>query len=180
MKFLSGKLLIQVIHEPRNWQIVPKIAHFFEGIYTISFNAGLSIDFVPEFKREASNWFFNTPAPDYFEDVISVQEARFLTAKNSYITVTPSNSEAGKQEVFYVPMPENEAPRNRDLYRRQIYYVTPQEFKVFSKELAEISEETFFIHDFVKFEDVKDLKVIKFIQAKITTPELLEKIRKTI
>lgn len=180
MKFLSGRLLVRVTHEIDEWDIASKIADFFQGIYTVSFNAGLSIDFVPEFKRETSNWFFNTSAPDYFEDVTSEQETRFLTTKNSYITVTPSTSEAGKAEVFYVPMPENEDPRNRDLYRRQIYYVSPQEFELYSKELAKINEGPFYIRNYVKFEDVKELNVMKFILAKITTPELLEKIRKTI
>lgn len=167
MKFLGGKVFVRVRLELAEHE--PEIADFFEGIYSVIFNNVCCATFIPDFRRNTYEWFLN--APRYGDDVSSKQEARLWKSTHCERVVTPDGSEAGKLEKILVPPHPEDNPIFWEFANKVIYYVTPEEFDVFSQELDAVSEIAGGNTTFVKFEDLENYNFMKFILTNIVSHE---------
>lgn len=140
------------------------VSRFYRGIYSVSLNFLVHIMFIPPFSHRGKRWALDIP--DDIDEVHSVQEARLFTAALSEITVTPDNSRAGQEQLIALAAPLSPVA---DMATRQgvIFYVTPEQFALFTQELAELAEQTFSIYGFFPVSKLEHLESIKFITNKI-------------
>lgn len=154
------------------------VSRFYRGIYSVALNFLVHIMFIPPFSRPRKSWPLDIP--DDIDEVDSVQEARLFTAALSEITVTSDRSRAG--EVQLIALAPALSPV-ADMATRQgvIFYVTPEQFALFTQELAELAEQTFSIYGFFPVSKLEHLESIKFITNKIiTSNDFAQKNRKII
>ena len=144
------------------WEELPETAEFYRGIYAVSLNFLVDIMFVPELEINPDNW--PPVLPDNVDEVSSQTEARLFTTALSCYTVTPNSLLAGTQEIIFIPSINKEMENsNPDSKRTVIFYVSPQEFEAFGKELPALADRTPGVHDFVRISEIGELEVAKFI-----------------
>lgn len=151
---------------------------FYSGIFSVDLNYLLSIMFIPEFKHDDANW--SLTIPNNVDQVRSMQEARLFTAALSEIIVTPDSSRAAREERFPQPPPLRSIP---ETLPRQgiIFYVTPEQFRSFSYELAEIEAQTFSVWGSFPVSQLSHFECIQFITNHIiTSAHLADEQRKLI
>jgi hypothetical protein len=161
---------VQVRHEEGD-QPVKSEAVFYRGIFSLTLNQLITILFIPSFPRTPQTW-----PPTILPGVDEVQsetEARLYITESADYVVTPDANRAGEQEVIPIPAatPEQQAEIGLGFYlgARQVvvFYVTREEFARFSRELALIREDTYWVHDYVRVSTVTDFECIRFIQHDI-------------
>jgi len=145
------------------------VSRFYRGIYSVAHlrcNFLVHIMFIPSFSRRGQRWSLDIP--DDIDEVHSVQEARLFTAALSEITVTPDNSRAGEEQLIALAPPLSPVA---DMAAKQgvIFYVTPEQFALFTQELAELAEQTFSVYGFFSVGKLEHLESIKFITNQIIT-----------
>jgi hypothetical protein len=153
---------VQVRHQERDeeeeWG-----ALFYRGIFSLTLNQLISILFIPNFPRTPQTW-----PPTILEGVDKVQsetEARLYITESADYVVTPDAFLAGQQEVIPLPpIPPLGAIAGTLARRVVVFYVTPQQFARFSRELALIEEQTYWVTQFVRVHNIAHLECIKFIQ----------------
>lgn len=138
-----------------------EFAQFYQGIYSMALNSFVHIMFIPYFSREVKDWSLRIP--DDVDEVHSRQEARLFTAALAEYTVMPDELRAGQEQLIALPPPLPPCP---DVAPRQgvIFYVTRQQFALFSEELAEIEQFAFALHATVRVSKIAHFECIKFIQ----------------
>jgi len=143
-------------------EVLPKTAKFYKGIYLVTLNFLVDIMFVPELEMNPDNW--PPVLPDDVDNVSSETEARLFTAALSRYTVTPKSLLAGTQKIIYtLPFKGEREDSDLDSRKGAIFYVSPQEFDIFSKELSALADQTSGVHGFVKISPIKELEVAKII-----------------
>ncbi len=144
------------------WEELPEKAEFYRGIYSVTLNYLVSVMFVPEFEITQDNW--PPVLPEDVDEISSETEARLVTAALSDYTVTPNLLLAGKQEIITLPS-VNEDMKDSDIESKRgvIFFVKPQDFEVFSKELSVLADQTPGVHDCVKISEIKELELAKFV-----------------
>lgn len=163
---LSTDFTISVKHQI--WEELPEVAHFYQGIYSVTLNFLLTIMFVPEIKDTLSD--LSIILPQNVEHVCSEREARLFTIALSEYTVTPNSFLAGQQKLIYLPSgSENGTINNSEQVSEKgvIFYISPDKFAVFSQELSELAEQTIGVHDYVRISELKNLQTAQFILSDI-------------
>lgn len=152
---------VQVWREERQAPL-PENSHFYKGIFDVNLLNLVHLPFVPAFSRTPENW----PAslPNNIDIVNSQYEARLFTAALADIAVTPDEELAGQAQLFPLPPPP---PKFASLWKLSdtgvLFFVTPEQYQLFSEELLEIEKDTFFANDYVRLRSVSHFECIKFI-----------------
>jgi hypothetical protein len=135
-------------------------SELYTGIYALTLNRQSEILFVPAFERNAANW---PPAlPDDLDVLKSVQEARLFSAALSRHTVTPDRARAGQHEFF-----EQESGDKDDVAEGILFFVTPQEFESYSRELEALAAETPGIYDDLPLSEVTGCQIVKYLLNRV-------------
>lgn len=153
---------VQVRHQERDeeeeWG-----ALFYRGIFSVTLNQLISILFIPDFPRTAETW-----PPTLLEGVDKVQsesEARLYMTESADYVVTPDAGRAGQQEVIPLPaIPALGAINGIEANQVVVFYVTPEQFARFSRELPLMEEQTYWVTQFVRVHKIAHFESIKFIQ----------------
>ncbi len=159
---LSSNFTVSVRHQI--WEESPKVAEFYQGIYSVTLNFLVNLMFVPKFERNLSNW---PPAlPENVDNVNSELEARLFTVAVSDYTVTPSLDSRQQQIITFSA---DEKVKNGDSASdvRVIFYVSPDKFAVFSKELYTLAGKTPGVHDYVRISEIENLEFARFILSSV-------------
>ncbi|WP_226574873.1 hypothetical protein [Microseira wollei] len=121
---------------------------------------------MPEFEITPDKW--PPVLPENVDDVSTEIEARLFTVALSDYTVTPNALLAGKQEIIHLPS-VNEDVKNSDIDAKRgvVFYVSHQEFEIFSKELSVLANQTPGVQDCVKISQIKEMELAKFILSNI-------------
>jgi hypothetical protein len=151
---------------PQSWEVLPETAEFYKEIYLVILNFLVAIMFVPELKINPDNW--PPVLPNNVDKVNSETEARLFIAALSKYTVTPNSLLAGTQELIFIP-PFNGDIEGSDIDSKKgvVFYVSHQEFDVFSKELSALADQILGVHGYVKISEIKELEVAKFIVSRV-------------
>ncbi|MEC4818003.1 MAG: hypothetical protein SAK29_32745 [Scytonema sp. PMC 1069.18] len=142
------------------WEEEPEIAPLYQGIIEVTLNHTLSIIFVPEFERNANCCHY--VLPDNVDKITTDIEARLVSVALSKYSVTPNPSLAGLEEIISRVICETPE-------RGVIFYVTPEEFKIFSSELSMLSEQLPSVHSSRPASEIENLEVTKFLLSRILT-----------
>ncbi len=140
---------------------IPETAHFFKRIYHISLWGLVShLRFVPAFSRSPEYW--PVTWPKNVDIVHSEHEARLFMAGLAYMAVTPDDKLAGQKEFFPFPPPRKGSfgPRPD---KGVLFFVTSEEYDLFSEELRQIGKPTVFVTEYVRLSTVNNYSVIKYI-----------------
>jgi hypothetical protein len=136
----------QTLEEP------PEVAEFYQGIYSVTLNFLVNVIFVPELEIDVNHWL---PMPENVDNVSSELEARLFTLCFSDYIITPNSLKKGQQEIITLASAVEDA---KDTHLtsdvRVIFYVSPEEFATFSKELSVLAENTPGVHDYVKISEI--------------------------
>ncbi|BAZ15754.1 hypothetical protein NIES4071_76260 [Calothrix sp. NIES-4071] len=167
---LSNNFTISVRHQI--WEESPEFAEFYQGIYSVTLNFLVNIMFVPGFEINVNNW--PPRVPENIDNVSSKLEARLFTLFFCDYIVTPDQFRAGQQEVISLASAvEDFDNSNLASNVRVVFYVTPEEFTLFSKELHTLSEQTSGIHDYVRISEIDNLQFAKFILSSVINSQYL-------
>jgi hypothetical protein len=144
------------------WEESPEVADFYRGIYSVTLNFLVTVMFVPEFEKTVDNW--PPILPENVDEVTTELEARLFTVALSDYSVTPNSRMKGHQERIS-PSAVTEDIQNSDNVPENvvIFYVSPEEFEIFSQELSVLAEQTPGVHDYVRISEIESLKFAKFI-----------------
>ncbi|MBR8835462.1 MAG: hypothetical protein DSM106950_15925 [Stigonema ocellatum SAG 48.90 = DSM 106950] len=142
----------------QTWEEEPEVAPLYQGIFDVTLNHALSVVFVPEFERNANCW--PPILPDNVDEITTEIEARMVTVALSKYSVTSNLLLAGLEEI--ISRVVWEAPQ-----QGVIFYVTPQEFKVFSAELSILSEQLPAVYSSRQVSEIENLEVTKFLISRI-------------
>lgn len=143
-------------------------AQFYQGIYSMALNTFVDVMFIPYFSREGKDWPLKIP--NNVDIVHSMQEARLFTAALADYIVMPDLSRAGQEELI-PQLPSARPYFDTPLDTGVIFYVTPQQFSLFSQELAQIEEQAFGLYDSVRVSKLAHFECIKFINEIIIPSE---------
>jgi hypothetical protein len=121
------------------WQ-VPDTAQYFEGIFEITLNYTVSIEFIPEVDRSLTDWppRFNE---EKYEHEMSYQDARLTTLALTSYAVTPNQSLAGQEEIISKVAIFPNDPIHHEFGDLVIFYVTLEDFETFSREKNFLQDE---------------------------------------
>lgn len=173
---LSSDFTVSVRHQ--SWEEPPELAKFYQGIYSVTLNFLINVMFVPEFEINVNN---SPILPENVDNVSSEFEARLFTLCFSDYTITPNSFKKGQQELISLPSATEDAKNNNltsDV--RGIFYVSPEEFATFSKELSALAEQTPGVHDYVKISEIENLKFAKYILSSVISSSYFQEKDKKI
>lgn len=115
------------------WEYEEPHSDFYRNIYAVILNRFISVVFVPEVDRNVVSWL-PIADPKIIDGANSVLEARLQTLATETYCVTPSRLLAGQEEKM---PPPSFAP---DSGEGVIFYVTPEEFEIYSREITMLDE----------------------------------------
>lgn len=161
---LDHDLAVSVRHQI--WEEAPEVADFYQGIYSVTLNFLVTIMFVPEVERTTDNW--PPVLPENVDNVSTELEAKLFTIGLSDYTVTPNSLLAGQQELIHNSL-VSEDINNSDSVDKMgvVFYVSSQEFEVFSKELSVLAAQTPGVHDSIRISEIQNLELSKFILSSV-------------
>jgi hypothetical protein len=155
----SPKYDFPVVVRRETWEEEPATASFYEGIFDVRLNYSMHLMFVPAFRREP----WPPRLAENADELHSEQKARSNTVALSSYTVTPDDSRAGTEESFAREWLDDEwGPGNAAV----LFYVTTEEFAVFSEELAHLADECQSVHEGLVHDlvlEIPDLAVTRFL-----------------
>ncbi|MBW4601613.1 MAG: hypothetical protein KME29_19080 [Calothrix sp. FI2-JRJ7] len=173
---LSSDFTVSVRHQ--SWEEPPEVAEFYQGIYSVTLNFLVNVMFVPEFEINVNNSLI---FPENIDNVSSEAEARLFTLCFSDYTITPNSLKKGQQEIITLASAaENSKDTNLISDVRVIFYVSPEEFALFSKELSPLAEQTSGVHDYVKISEIENLKFAKYILSSVISSSCFQEKDKKI
>ncbi|GAA6615175.1 hypothetical protein [Scytonema sp. NUACC26] len=138
----------------------PEVAALYQGIFDVILNHTVSVMFVPEFEINSQSW--PPMLLENVDDISTELEARLVTVALSRYTVTPNSLLAGKEKIIHYD-DSNSSPL------RVIFFVTPEDFNIFSMELSMFAEQIPSLHDSRKVSETQNFNFIQFILARIIT-----------
>lgn len=156
---LSSNFTVSVRHQI--WEESPKFAEFYRGIYSVTLNFLVNVMFVPEVEINMNNW--PPTLPENVDNVACEFEARLFTLAISDYTVTPNSLLSGQQEILIAPDAEEVKNSDSASNAKVIFYVSPEEFEIFIKELSALSEQTPSVRDYVRISEIENLEFAKYL-----------------
>jgi hypothetical protein len=143
------------------WEQEPSVAPHYEGIFAVTLNHTISILFIPGIDR--TRW--PPSLPEDTDRVASAQEAREVAMATSRYSVMPDVERAGTEETFFMEETDTESS--------VVFYVAPQEFENYSRDLARLAHERPSVHDARSVSEIAKLGVGKFLLARfVRSPHL--------
>lgn len=136
MKYFLNDIAVHIWREEREG--LPEYAHFHRGIFEVMMIDMLHATFIPTLPRAPDKW---PPVlrPNVNVDIVeSEEQARLFTVLFSEYIVTPNAELAGQKQFVPQPMPENDYYLGKNFPFGVVFYVTPEEFALFSSELLDI------------------------------------------
>lgn len=136
----------------------PEVAALYQGIFDVILNHTVSIMFVPELIINSQCW--PPVLPENLDNISTEIEARLVTVALSKYTVTPNSLLAGKEEII---------PQTDSNYSQSgiVFFVTPEEFKIFSMELSMLAEQISSLHSSKKVSEIQDFHFIQLLLSHI-------------
>lgn len=153
--------IVQVF--PDAWNESPERAPLCEGIFTVVLNIAMHVHFVPEVDHTAPPWPADQEPPE--DELTTPAQVRWYELVTGTYSVTPNAGRAGRTERIGPLDPPS-----------TVFYVTPDEFAAFTRELAELAELTGSISDSLHRDDVIDRSVIRFIDEQVLESPFLERV----
>lgn len=157
-------------------------AAFYEGIYGVYLNRFVTIMFVPEFRSAVESW--PPELPEDVDIVPNAHAARLYTIQLADYSVTPDADRAGQVDRLSLkPLAQEQSTDATALYSHTatIFYVEPDAFSIYEKELENLANLTPSIHHSLAVSSVRPMKVIQFIlNTLLTSPELSQEHRDII
>lgn len=145
---------------------LPEVAEYYRGIYSVTLNFLVTVMFVPEFEKTGNNEFSHIP--ENIDKVKTEFDARLFTVALSDYAVTSNSFLAGQQELFPLPSAPEEMKNSGNVAEMGVlFYVSPQEFESFSKELSVLAARTLGVHDYVRISELQNLEFAKFILSTV-------------
>ena len=144
---------------PYACEVDKQVQPFYEGIIEVTLNFHIAVVFVPEIDKTVS--CLRQQVPDNIDNVNSEREARLITIATEFYSVTPNLLLAGQEEV--IPSSYPGTPDGL------LFYVSPQEFNVFSQELTGLSQRIGRVYNSCKISDIKEYQLAKFILFRVIT-----------
>jgi hypothetical protein len=135
-------------------------ARLYEGIYTMTLNYRVDIAFVPDISAMAPPWDGHG-LPANFDEIATVEHARYATALLGSYVVTPDATRIGDVVRFRFPADE---PRADDTLVR---YVDPGDFARYLADLKALTKIVGSIYPNRTVVDLRDYEVIRFVEAEI-------------
>jgi hypothetical protein len=137
-----------------------EVAVLYQGIFDVILNHTVNIMFVPDIVINSQYW--PPVLPENLDDISTEIEARLITVALSKYTVTPNSLLAGKEEII---------PQTDSNYCQSgvVFFVTPEDFKIFSMELLMLAEQIPSLHSSKKLSEIQNLNFIRFILSHIIT-----------
>lgn len=160
---------VQVWREERQAQA--SVAPFYKDIFDVSYGHFGVMKFVPAFQRAANKWPPALPADVDMPN--SEEQARIFSAVFADYTITPDEELAGQTESFCFSFPTKVEAETTNYNHTNssltgtLFYVTAEQFALFSKELLEIEKHTFWANQYIALSKVKDFECMKLIKTKI-------------
>jgi hypothetical protein len=152
-------------------ETLSEFSHFYKGIYSVYLNQIVEISFVPSILQTEDNW--PPVLPSNIDEPSSEQEARLWTVGLSDYVVTPSSLLAGKTQIIpAIPYPEGGLKADGEESYGIVFYVSPEEFDKFSRELERLSETILSVHDYVRVSEVEKLTFANFIISDVIGSDL--------
>ena len=116
----------------------PEYASFYKGIVEVMIIEKVDATFIPTLPRTPDKWPPVLP-PNVNVDVVeSEEQARLFTTFFSEYIVTPNAQLAGQKEFVPQFVPANKYYSGCDFPFGVVFYVTPEQFALFSSELLDI------------------------------------------
>lgn len=136
----------------------PEVAALYQGIFDVILNHTVSVMFVPDIVINSQYW--PPVLPENLDDISTEIEARLVTVGLSRYTVTPNSLLARKEEII---------PQTDSNYCQSgvVFFVTPEEFKIFSMELSMLAEQISSLHSSKKVSEIQDFHFIQLILSHI-------------
>ena len=142
----------------QTWEEEPEVAALYQGIFDVTLNHTLSVMFVPEVQINDNRRF--PILPDNVDDIYTELEARLVTIALSRYTVTPNSLLAGKEEII-------SRSGRESCQEGVLFFVTPQEFSIFSTELSILAKEIPSVHSYKKLSEIQNFEFTKFLIYRI-------------
>lgn len=144
------------------WEYEEPCPDFYRGIYAVILNRFISVVFVPEVNRESISW---PPIadPTIFDGADSVLNARLQTLATESYSVTPNRILAGQEEK--IP-PPSFAPDSDGCV---IFYVTPEEFKIYRQEITMLNQKIGRAGEGVCASELQDFKFVQLLLNRVIT-----------
>lgn len=136
-----------------------KVAHFYDGIYFVQLNQLVTIHFIPWIEDFAQDDFL---LPSNLDDPSSSNEARLCLSGYADYIVTYHNEQAGNIKEMTVSFAKSNKP-----HRCVFYFISPEAFYSYSHELKQMAEQMLTIHSYRRYDEVKNLQVIKYIERSV-------------
>lgn len=147
---------ISVRHQ--TYEEEPEVAALYQGIFDIRLNHTVSIMFVPDIVIDSKYW--PPVLPENVDNISTEIEARLITVGLSRYTVTPNLLLAGKEDI--IPQPVSNYCQSG-----VVFFVNPEDFKIFSMELSMLAEQIPSLHSSKKASEIQDFNFIKLILSRI-------------
>jgi hypothetical protein len=149
---------------PRVWDEPEPAAPHYAGVYDVTLNSLVDIAFVPHLTTPGPP-FDPRALPDNFDLIDDPQQARLAAVLLAQYVVTPDPGRAGSVASFErIP---DEGP-----VRGVLFFVSPELFSVFERELGELSEMVGGLHPAGTVHYVADRAVIRFLREWVVTSDL--------
>jgi len=155
---------------PRAWEEPNENAQLYQGIYAVTLNYTVDIDFVPDVTAIAPPWDFRM-LPDNIDTIDTIDLARLATALFSSYVVTPNDRLAGTEDRINRTPPEGLEHVDTS---GVVFYVTAEDFSGFATQLDDLVDIAGDPRPGVRVEDLRDREVIAFIERRIVASPLLK------
>ncbi|WP_433333455.1 hypothetical protein [Spirillospora sp. CA-294931] len=149
---------VKVRHQSE--EVFPETAHLYANVFAVSLNVTVDIMFVPDLSGSAPPWDVRT-LPQDIDVITTVPQARMVSALLSTYVVTPNARYAGTEESFGALGDGVDEPSG------VVFYVTPAEFDRYRADLDALSEVTSPTFTGEKVNDLREYKVVAFIERRI-------------
>jgi len=143
----------------QSWEEEPKVASLYEGIFDVILNHTISVMFVPEFIREFD--YLLPTLPKNTDEISTELDARLVTVAISRYIVTPAPLLGGQEELI---LQKNDLEFSQS---RVLFFVTSQEFNIFSSELSILAQQIPTVHTSRKISAFKDYNFAELLLSRI-------------
>ncbi|MFG1791239.1 hypothetical protein [Nocardia sp. NPDC049149] len=141
-----------------------------QGGYVVGLNRRVEISFVPDASDVAPPWPVHEYNPD--DPIKSAREARAWAVRVSDYSVTPNPRLDGTAEKIPL-LPRQSTGPDDDPELGVVWYVGAAEWEALTAELQDLREHTNPFGDFVRFSELADTHLWRFLTRRFLTSNLL-------
>ena len=155
----------------KGWDVNPKLAHLYEGMYSFDLNRVVSISFIPRVTAAGPPWSADG-LPDDVAEFTTPEQAHLLEILSQPYSVTPDDERAGTVEqlpwMFDWPDPDDSfTPADEPPPTPIVFFVSTEEFDRLSADLAALTDIAGTVQSMVRHAEVADHEAIRFIDERI-------------